>query len=405
MADRAALERRIAEILRYKDPQATDEDPLHFWQGSDIGYGPDAPALIQARSNLFRDQQMSLPGVRHIPDGPIAGTQKSYGPGMFNLADMMGTFGPVSINWRNRPESTNIEDRRSQPLIEKAALISGAPHVRTTPQGGLGLMSGKESTMADVSDIYSGILKPGGGIFEPGPPVMLPPQGTDKGAAITRALIASSMDDPGLGPSGGGGDAWGNFQGFRDDTPYDVRSMAQIGGNPGPTRVAQAPSTVDATDPLNIDHLGLTRDPFRPPASPAEQAITAALLSPAGLVAAGPALGGDMQWSPAETAPAPSGDTWLGMREPGQTGALVARPGMVTGNRPIVGFAAPSRGDVVDQIGAAHKRGLLSEGATAALLAGRGGYTVHKSQNGVLGENALMPTRTISGAIRNSYGD
>lgn len=180
--------------------------------------------------------------------------------------------------------------------------------------------------------------------------VMVP---TSKSAAITQALIASNgMDAPDDGPSGGGNDPWGAFTGFRDDTPYDVRSMAQIGaeGLPHAAGTLVADKGQERLPPGSVLAFGDAST-----TSPAQQAIAAALLSgttPAEQAleerafGGGAPLGGDMQWSPAETAPAPSGDTWLGMREPGQTGALVARPGMVTGNRPIVGFHPQHRTSV-----------------------------------------------------------
>lgn len=96
--------------------------------------------------------------------------------------------------------------------------------------------------MVDVQDIYRGIIKPGaGGIYAPGPPVMLPPQGV---AAITRALIAS--DPTGNAPS------WDQFDDQVNDPSSAVRTADQIRGIvPGANGTIVADKSQDQLQPSN----------------------------------------------------------------------------------------------------------------------------------------------------------
>lgn len=109
-----------------------------------------------------------------------------------------------------------------------------------------------------------------------------------------------------------------------------------------------------------------------------------------------------MAWEDATTAGvAPAGDPWAGLRAGSQALAGPQVQGLVTG-QPVAPAPVP-----VENLYARLKQQqqLQSAGAKQALEKGRSGYTVSKPKSGVLGSNALMPTRTISGAVRNSYGD
>jgi hypothetical protein len=65
------------------------------------------------------------------------------------------------------------------------------------------------------NSLYDGILMPQGGVYEPGPAVMLPPSAPAKQSAVVRALIASDPNGPGLrDPQSGMAGGWGQMEDF-----------------------------------------------------------------------------------------------------------------------------------------------------------------------------------------------
>lgn len=133
--------------------------------------------------------------------------------------------------------------------------------------------------MPSVNDIYSGILKPGpqGGIFEPGPPVMLPPQGMGSNQALAQAL---------MNPVGPGPDA-GALDGMLNDPIY--------GGGAAPYAGMPVVPHANGTIIANKDQ---TRLPTSPPGnlfaydgggikSPAQTAIDIVVNGGSGLLGSG----------------------------------------------------------------------------------------------------------------------
>lgn len=217
--------------------------------------------------------------------------------------------------------------------------------------------------MADVNDIYRGILKPGGGVFEPGPPVMLPPQGmgsSDATRKVIAALVGANV--PGDGPN------WGMLDDQMSGDAYPVRSMADIGreigypintllrpdlstGDQLPILQALAAEAAGSTDlNKNQDRLstgspllafdgdqntGVTIFPpgtvpvpmRRPSFTSGVQSVVDALEPPGPMRR--PDFGGAVQ-PPQLT----NTDPWLGMRAPGE--AVVKQPGLTTGTPPGV---------------------------------------------------------------------
>lgn len=89
--------------------------------------------------------------------------------------------------------------------------------------------------------------------------------------------------------------------------------------------------------------------------------------------------------------------------EPVQGGLLRLLPHLAFGQPHAPAYANSDA--LLAALGEKYKHGLLGDGQGAAILRGRGSYTVAKPSNGVLGENALMPTTAMNGKIRNGYGD
>ncbi len=169
--------------------------------------------------------------------------------------------------------------------------------------------------------------------------------------------------------------------------------------------IQTAQSTIDAATPFDINHLGLTTSPFKK-VTPAETAIAEILVqggmrAPTGGANRGrPAAAGKrLVWETAAPAgPAPAGDPWGGLRvDPLVTQA----PGMVTGAREGGGSPAAVLHDRLS--GEAQRQALQAQAQitsdpalAAAMAAGKTAY-VSPTNNGVLADNALMPTVAMNG--------
>lgn len=181
------------------------------------------------------------------------------------------------------------------------------------------------------NSLYDGIIAPQGGLYQPGPPVMLPSSG-------------------GLAALGGGMDKVDTSSPLQYGMLQDQFGLTDSGGA-GPFSGGKSnANTIDAANPLDVDRLGLTNDPFRKQTS-ATQAIGDALISNG---SSGPTWGpswdvginSDLQWQAASpSGPSPTGDSWFGMRSPEENiNGVSPRPGMMTGTRstsmPVRGLAA-----------------------------------------------------------------
>lgn len=163
-----------------------------------------------------------------------------------------------------------------------------------------------------VQDVYRGILPAAG-------PIMSAAKSTyDLNAPVYEVGYRSVDGSAGVGAGGSGSGR---------------ASLA-------PLRVAAAPHTVDAANPLDISRLGLTSDPFRPAAVKAIDNITVHGGSPTvPLILGGSAFrggwgsGGLMNWQPVASSPAPAGDPWARDRfgippGPATVGLIMGSPGV-----------------------------------------------------------------------------
>ncbi len=216
------------------------------------------------------------------------------------------------------------------------------------------------------NSLYDGIIAPQGGMYKPGPPVMLP-------------------------SSGNFSDLVGNGGGL----------SALPSAPPTAPHLGTQQSTIDAANPMNIDRLGLTNDPFQTQ-TPATQAIAAALLSGsnggAGSGAWGPSwdlgINPDLQWQATTQSPGSTmgGDSWGRSRINGQA-SMPNRPGMVTGPRPVgMGLAA---------LPAPHQAAPVLQGnATSQFLTDRGVSTAGQT----IGQQANDLNKQLAGGSRNEDG-
>lgn len=204
------------------------------------------------------------------------------------------------------------------------------------------------------------------------------------------------------------------FTGQPINRPRDV-----IQDIPAPDVTQRTASTVDAANPIDGYRLGLTP----PPADTSAQRAINEILVPGGVkngaaFRGGWGSGGFGRRDPLAAAPPGSatGGNWAGMdpliqaatgeapvtsvagpQPPAQVmAAMSARPPQMT--------AQPSQ--MAPQIHAAlmAKQQMQNPAAQAAINAGKRSY-VASNGSGVLSANALMPTRSISGGIRRTYGD
>lgn len=110
-----------------------------------------------------------------------------------------------------------------------------------------------------------------------------------------------------------------------------------------------------------------------------------------------------MAWEPATpVGTPPAGDPWAGVRIGRQQ--LPNAPGMITGPARQQLPSGPIRPAAAIHARLLAQQNLQNPAAQAALNNGKSSYTSSKG-SGVLAVNALMPTKTISGAVRNTYGD
>lgn len=188
--------------------------------------------------------------------------------------------------------------------------------------------------MPNAQDIYAGILKPGpqGGIYEPGPPVMLPPQGfggfpfgqsdtqSEQRQAIAKALLASSGGQ-GLPSSMA---QWPSNW-VRDSYPQDMAYPQDMPGPSGYTVADKNQEQLQPSNPANAFAYGEGS-----PTAPGQQAIAQALM---GQDRWGwGQMGGGMNWENMVPSGAGGNDPWSDARLQGQDQSM---PGAVTAS-PIV---------------------------------------------------------------------
>jgi hypothetical protein len=193
------------------------------------------------------------------------------------------------------------------------------------------------------NSLYDGILMPQGGVYEPGPAVMLPPSAPAKQSAVVRALIASDPNGPGLrDPQSGMGGGWSQMQDFADSGSPSI---------PGPN------GTIIAKDQTRLPgQVAAQFDPVEAysgvPRNPGQQAIEAFAPRSAAFSPWGPdwttGIGAVHQpmllGSPGQFA---GGDPWAADRFGDES--VAPRPGLVTG-------AAPSISPVAAALVAANAR-------------------------------------------------
>lgn len=188
-------------------------------------------------------------------------------------------------------------------------------------------------------------------------------------------------------------------------TAGGMNSRDVIADIPGPAPMAPSP-TINAATPLDGYRLALTPTP--PPAAPLSPAVTAieTAAPPTAAPAQQPGLPmsernpGDWQvraWlDQASTMPSPA------VNNPAAA-PMMGNPQVAQAMAAKAPQAAPARISPVVHAALMAQQQRQSPAGQAAIDAGKRSYVVAKSRNG--SENALMPTRTISGAIRNTYGD
>lgn len=117
------------------------------------------------------------------------------------------------------------------------------------------------------NSLYDGIIAPQGGLYAPGPQVMIP-SSPAKQSAVVRALIAS---DP-IGPGPGDGTGWPGFNATIDDAPnqYAVRSIDNVPSANG-TMVAKDQTRLPGQVPAQFDPIEAYSGV--PRGAPSQQAI------------------------------------------------------------------------------------------------------------------------------------
>lgn len=186
-------------------------------------------------------------------------------------------------------------------------------------------------TKQQINDLYTGIIAPQGGLYQPGPPVMMPPQGMGNAGntqAMAQALMQSTsspfdvQNDPSMPVSGGfqpgtwadqqrlpsSDPAYGSGQGVDPQLAYTM-------GTPGANQGTGPLQGNEATKQIAKILIQGGAAPPGPRSDPRET----------------------MPWEPAVSqGPSPSGDPWQKLR----ISAPTQQPGMMTTNRPPRGLGA-----------------------------------------------------------------
>ena len=89
-------------MASFKDPMLSDQNPFKVWLGNDLDFGPDQAVL---------DRLVPPDG----PVGPVTGFEyRDPLQGIFeSIGGIVNANRNTRVNWKGRPQSTNIEDRRT----------------------------------------------------------------------------------------------------------------------------------------------------------------------------------------------------------------------------------------------------------------------------------------------------
>lgn len=285
-----------------------------------------------------------------------------------------------------------------------------------------------------INDIYSGLIAPQGGLYQPGPPVMLPPvnippvpqagpvyaqyqpPGSPYDAANDPSLPVSSAYRGGWGsgafPTGAGNItvATVNPDGTMKDlsrlSPGQWQTGSGDGISPQLAYGMGTPGANQGTGPLMAPSV---------PTPPGLSAIQQATRVPGSAWTGGwgsAGLLGDILGNPGQTDWSIANQGGRGLFGPNDA------PSSLPPN-PIPSMPGASPAPSVPRTPAFHAalmalQQLTTPASQAAVASGQGGYVVKggnsslskRGRNGnALGENAMMPTRAIDGSLRYTYGD
>lgn len=124
-------------MARFKDPMLSERDPFKVWLGNDLDFGPDQAVFDRL-----------VP-----PDGPVGPVQsfeyRDPLQGIFeSIGGIVNANRNVRVNWKGRPQSTNIEDRRNGATTVYNPIPEGfTPHF---PPSRLGPSTGLTKAVIDT---------------------------------------------------------------------------------------------------------------------------------------------------------------------------------------------------------------------------------------------------------------
>lgn len=222
------------------------------------------------------------------------------------------------------------------------------------------------------NSLYDGILMPQGGVYEPGPAVMLPPSAPAKQSAVVRALIASDPNGPGLrDPQSGMAGGWSQMQDFADSGSPAI---------PGPngTMIAKDQTRLPGQVPAQFDPVEAYSGV---PRNSGQQAIATFAPRSSAFSPWGP------DWTSGVNAPglllnrSPVGaprltdtDPWADIRFGGEP--FVQQPGLV--------MATPTSSPVAKALTATPQYpNSAGNGPVTGVKQGTTGYTIYNGDNGV----------------------
>lgn len=183
--------------------------------------------------------------------------------------------------------------------------------------------------------LYDGIIAPQGGLYRPGPPVMLPPQGLGALPQMDKVDTSSPLQYGMLQDQFG-----------LNSAPSQAPHFGTIPGPNGYTVADKDQSQLAPGQAGNLFAYGGSA-PSAP--APGIAAIGAALSNGgSGSGAWGPSfdigINPDLAWQSSGSPPAPGGDTWLGLRSPTENIYGVSpNAGAVTGSRGLKALPAASQ--------------------------------------------------------------
>lgn len=235
---------------------------------------------------------------------------------------MLGNPNPVKVTNPLFPMSTP-PNRSANEADSGTILVADASNSITS--------DGRKSSgnKVDAKDIYSGILKPGGGLYAPGPPVMLPPQSAQQQLAAALMSEMSGADKSASWRTAQGRIADPSWAEGIPDIPDIPHASGTLTANKSAARLDSPPLMAYGGAP-GMGEAGTSL----PEKAIAEILINGPMHPPTGGANRGRhRMGGSapLAWEDAQpSGPAPSGDPWGNMRY-GQNGG--GQPGLVMGGR------------------------------------------------------------------------